>query len=464
MEKNGSSALGKKKLSVAELMCYGIGNCIGSGIFVSMGSGIGFTGRSIPIALIVACIVVLFAYAYKTLMAGMFVLPGGNYSQQALLQPPLLVGVSAISTVFTGLAFAMYAISIVEYASTVFPGIERYGKWIAVAIITVFFLTTFFGGKFMGKFNLVLVAVLIFSLLVYIVVGLPQVKLENITPAQNGYFKGGASGFIMAVAMMSFACQGATMPIAMTADAKEPKRSLPKAIIAASVVVMVVYCLIGIVTTGILPVEQVADKSLGVVAKEIFPYGVFVVFIIGGACFAIATSLYGAIASVQHPLMATIKDGWLPAFLGKTNKKGYPWMMMLILYIIAVVPVFVEIGLQDLISLMMIPVMVLNLINNILMFKLVKKYPKAWENSFFHMPKWAFVITNILAILCDLLISVALFTTMKSGDQYVIIIMLAVLFGYSFYRLKAKKVNLHDLEAAKREAEQYAEESLAETK
>ena len=154
----------KKKIGVAELMCYGIGNCIGSGIFVSMGSGIGFTGRSIPLALIVACIVVLFAYAYKTLMAGMFVLPGGVYSQSALLQPPILVGVSAISNVFTGLAFAMYAISIVDYASTVFPAIEPYGKWIAVAIVTIFFLTTFFGGKFMGNFNLILVAVLIILL------------------------------------------------------------------------------------------------------------------------------------------------------------------------------------------------------------------------------------------------------------------------------------------------------------
>lgn len=450
----------KKKLGVAELMCYGIGNCVGSGIFVSMGSGIGFTGRSIPVALIAACAVVLFAYAYKTIMAGMFVLPGGNYSQQALLQPPLLVGVSAISTVFTGLAFAMYALSIVEYASTVFPQITPYGKWIAVAIITIFFITTFFGGKFMGKFNLILVAVLLVSLLVYVVVGLPQVDFSTANPFGEGYFKGGATGFIMAVAMMSFACQGATMPIAMTADAKNPKRSLPKAILLASLVVMVIYCLIGIVSAGILPVEQVADKSLGVVAKEIFPYGVFVVFIIGGACFAIATSLYGAIASVQHPLMATIEDGWLPAFLGKKNKKGYPWVMMLVLYVIAVVPIFVNIGLQDLISLMMIPVMVLNLINNILMFKLIKKYPQAWEKSFFHMPKWAFCVTMALAILCDLLISVALFTTMKSGDQYLIIIMIAVLFGYSFYRIKSGKVNLSDLERAKAEAEEAAQKSI----
>lgn len=450
----------KRKLSVAELSCYGIGNCIGSGIFVSMGTAIGFTGRSITLALVVACIVVLFAYAYKTLMSGMFVLPGGNYSQSALLQPPLLVGVTAISSIFSGLAFAMYGLSIVEYASIIFPQIEPYGKFIAIGIITLFFATTFMGGKFMAKFNLVMVGVLIISLLVYIFAGLPKVDFSTANPFSEGYFSDGPFGFIMAVAMMSFACQGATRPIEMTPDAKDPKRSLPKAILIASFVVMIVYVLIAIVTAGVLPIEQVADKNLGVVAEKIFPHAVYVVFTLGGACFAIATSLYGAIAGVQHPMLATIDDGWLPAVLGKKNKKGYPWVMMLVLYIVAVVPVFVDMGLDDLISLMMIPVMILNLINNCLMFKLLKKYPDAWKNSFFHMPKFAFNITIVLAIIADLLISVSLFTTLEAGDQYFLIGMVVFLFAFSFYRIKAGKIDLKALEIAKAQAEKAVEESI----
>ncbi len=453
----------QKKLGVAELMCYGIGNCIGSGIFVSMGSGIGFTGRSIPIALVVASIVVFFAYAYKTLISGMFALPGGNYSQAALLQPPILVGVSALSNIFSSLSFAMYGIAVVEYAATVFPGLLPYKTVIAIGIITLFFLTTLLGGKFMGRFNMIMVVVLMIALLVYIIVGLPQVDVAAISPGNEGYFSGGVVGFFMAVAMMSFACQGATMPIAMTADAREPKRTLPKAIILASLVVMVVYVIIGIVSSGVLPVEEVANRNLGVVAKEIFPYGVFVIFIIGGACFAIATSLYGTIAGVQHPMLVTIEDGWLPAFLGKKTKKGYPWVMMLTLYLIAIIPIFVDMGLQTLISLIMIPVMILNLINNVLMFSFVKKYSRAWEKSFFHMPKWAFNLTIIFAILCDALISIALFTTLKKGDQYIILAMIVGLFGYSFYRLKAGKVNLHDIERARREAEEEAARSLEES-
>ncbi len=448
----------KKKLGVLELSGYGIGNCIGSGIFVSMGTGIAFTGRSITLALIVACFVVLFAYAYHTLMAGMFVLPGGKYSQAALLQPPLLVGVSAISTVLTGLSFAMFALSITEYAETVFPSIAPYKKWIAVAIITVFFLTTFLGGKFMAKFNLVMVGVLILSLIIYIVVGIPKVDFSSANPMSEGYFADGPIGFIMAIACMSFACQGATMPIAMTKDAKEPKKSLPKAIILASVVVAIVYSLIGIVSSGILPIEQVADKNLGVVAEQIFPRPIFIIFVIGGACFAIATSLYGAIASVEHPLMRTVEDGWLPKILGTKNKKGYPYVMMIILYAIAIIPLFTDMGILEMISLMMIPIMVLNIVNNILMIPLVKKYPNAWKKSFFHMPKWAFYITVGLAVVADLLISVALLTTIESVYEIIaIVVMIVAIFGYSYYRLKAGKVNLHDLEVAKAEAEKLAE-------
>lgn len=242
----------KKVLGVPELTCYGIGNCIGSGIFVSMGVGIGYTGHSITLALILASIVVLFAYAYKTIMAGMFVLPGGRYSQAALLQPPLLVGVSAISTVFSGLAFAMYAISIVEYAATVFPRIAAYDKQIEILILTLFFATTLLGDKFMGKFNMIMVVVLMVALIVYVAVGLPRVDYATVSPASEDYFYGGPIGLVMALATMSFACQGSTLPIDMTSHAKEPKKSLPIAILLSSLIVMVVYCIIGIVSSGIL--------------------------------------------------------------------------------------------------------------------------------------------------------------------------------------------------------------------
>ncbi|MCI8711857.1 MAG: APC family permease [Ruminococcus sp.] len=451
---------GKKKLlGVPELTCYGIGNSIGSGIFVSMGVSIGYTGHSITLALALACVVVLFAYAYKTVMAGMFVLPGGRYSQAALLQPPLLVGASALTTAFSGLAFAMYAISIVEYAATVVPQLAEYDKIIEIAILTLFFVTTFFGDKFMGRFNLIMVVVLIFALLVYTFVGLGRVDWSTVNPASENYFSGGVAGLFMAVATMSFACQGSTLPIDMAGQSRNPKRSLPIAIMLSSLIILVVYCLIGIVSAGILPIEDVAGKNLGVVAKAIFPYPVFVIFIIGGACFAIATSLYSTMAGVRYPILATVDDGWLPKFLGKRTEKGYPWVMMLLLYATSILSIFVDLGLQDLISVMMIPTMILNTINNILVVGLARKYPKAWEKSFFHMPMAAFRVVMGFATFCSLLITAALFTTMDTKGQILIVVLMVAVFGYCAYRLKADKVNLTDIGRAKAEAEKAAMEA-----
>ncbi len=450
----------KKKIGVFELACYGIGNCIGSGIFVSMGEGIGYTGKSIPLALIFSCVVVLFAYWYKTLMSGMFALPGGRYAQQALLQPPILVGFSGTSLIFGGLSFAMYGLAVVEYAAKVFPSIEPYEKWIALAIITVFFLTTLLGGKFMGKFNAIMVVVLIVSLIAYLIVGLPKTDFSVINPVQDDYLGGGVMGFIMAIALMSFACQGATMPIDMTEDAKDPKKSMPKAILISSAVVMVIYVLIGIVSVGVLPVEQVEGENLGEVAKAIFPYGVFVVFIIGGACFAILTSLYSTIAGIQYPLLQAVKDGWLPEFLGKKTKRDYPWLLMLIMYVVAVIPVFTETPLSDLVSLIMIPTMILNTVNNVLMFKLVKKYPDAWENSFFHMPKGLLNASLVFATFCSFLITAALFTTLKLFQVGIMAALVAAMFGFSYYRIKKGKIDLSEFEHAKLEAQKAAEETI----
>lgn len=178
-----------------------------------------------------------------------------------------------------------------------------------------------------------------------------------------------------------------------------------------------------------------------------------------GACFAIATSLYSTMAAVRYPILATVDDGWLPKFLGVRTKNGYPWVMMLLLYATSILSIFVDLGLQDLISVMMIPTMILNTINNILVVGLTRKYPKAWEKSFFHMPAPAFRVVMGFATFCSLLITVALFTTMDTKGQILIVVLMVAVFAYCAYRLKANKVNLTDIERAKAEAERAAMEA-----
>ena len=54
----------KKKLGLFNIFSLGVGGAIGSGIFVMMGFGIAYTGRSIVLAVSVGCLYMLLAYLF----------------------------------------------------------------------------------------------------------------------------------------------------------------------------------------------------------------------------------------------------------------------------------------------------------------------------------------------------------------------------------------------------------------
>ena len=441
-----------KQLTVGDLVGYGVGNCIGSGIFVYMGLAIGFTGRSVSIAMLVASFAMLFAYAYNTLLAGTLPLSGGKYAQSAVLQPPLLAGVSAVTQIIKSMAISGFAISIVKYAKIPFPQLEAYESLIAFVIMTLFFLSTIKGTKFMAKLNMIMVLVMVVSLTVFIVVGVPQVQPGAFSFNDSEYFSGGPLGFACAVAVMGIACQGSTMLVSYASDAKKPTRSIPIAILITTVIVGILYMLIAVVASGVLPVSEVANQSLAVVSKVMFPYPVFLIFILGGACFAIATSLYGTISSLKYPILSAVEDGWFPEFIGKKTKNGYPWVTMLITYFVGVLPIVCGMGLDQIASYLMIPIMFLSMLNNILFLKIPKKYPNAWKRSFFHMPMPALIVVIILSMAADLLVCAAMFTTLGKNDKIIVPALMIIIFLYSYFRMKSGKVSMKSVEEARRQA------------
>ena len=72
-------------------------------------------------------------------------------------------------------------------------------------------------------------------------------------------------------------------------------------VVGALFCLALIYGLMAVVAAGVLPIEQVANKNLALVAQTIFPNWLYVIFIIGGAVFAIATSLISGIAMMRLP-------------------------------------------------------------------------------------------------------------------------------------------------------------------
>ena len=198
----------KKLMNLFDLTFMAMGGIIGAGIFSSVGEGIGVTGRSITLALIVGMAFQMSQQVRYVFTSSMFKVSGGMYSQDALVLNPYLTGVAGVMLFINALNWAVYGISIASYLGDLIPVLKNFPELTAAAALAVFFVIGYIG---VSAFTKVLNA---FGILKFVALGL--FIFYGITKVQAGgfegepYFYGGTADFFTAIALMSFACGGAT--------------------------------------------------------------------------------------------------------------------------------------------------------------------------------------------------------------------------------------------------------------
>lgn len=434
----------KKKLKLFDLISIGVGSVIGAGIFSMLMSGLAMTGRSISIALVCAMAVTMLQQVRSIFMSSMFALDGGMYSQQALILPPVFTGITVICFVFSNFSFSVFGISIAQYLAQLVPALAPYQTLLGIVILTVFFLISVRGSGFIAKVQNVMILCMYAALALFLVFGFLRGGTAQAVEAP--YFSDGILGFLMAVAVMSFTCNGASNVINLSADAENPKRNIPLGVILSAGIAALIYFLLGHVAGSVVPVTDAATSTLGSVAQSIMPKGLYIFFVVGGAIFALATSLLGGISAISAPIVAGAEDGWLPKAMAKRTKSGFPWVVMLIMYLMAVIPAALNFTLDTIVSFILVPSMVVNIIGICLSFRLPQKYPDTWSKCSLHCPYWLYCLLLVLSIAASLI--TAVFSLMGLGTVGLVgnLILTVFLFGFSFWRLKTGKIDLKSIQ------------------
>lgn len=281
-----------KKLGLWNIIGLGLGGAIGTGIFVLLGYGIAYTGRSISLVVAIGCFFMLLAYWYNLAMPAMFVMKGGDYSMKAMLFNPFMSGVSAWMILVNGLAMSSYSVALAQYLAIAIPSLQNHQTLVAFIAMTLFFLSTIKGSRFITILENIITLVLVASLVIFVVFGLPKVDFANtFSSADGGFFHGGFTGFVSALAVMGWACQGTTMaPVSMAAVTKNPKRTIPLGII--------IITLLQVANDGWLP--SVFKKT----DKNGYPYAIYLLFYVI-SIFPIVTgrSLDAIVSQVMIPTM-----------------------------------------------------------------------------------------------------------------------------------------------------------------
>ena len=244
----------------------------------------------------------------------------------------------------------------------------------------------------------------------------------------------GIGGFLTAVAYLGFATGGATVILGVSAECKNPTKDIPFVIIVTTVSVAILYGLVATAAAGVLPVAEVANQPLTLVANQILPQPLYVLFIVGGAMFALATTLNSQIMSCTKPVMQSCEDGWFPQSLASLSKFKTPWKILIIYYVILVVPILLDLQISQISSIVQILGYINNLIFTITAMKLPKMFPEAWEKSQYKVPTPVF--NTLMIITCIAILIQASFMIKSMTPQLIIfnVATMAVGFIWAFYR------------------------------
>lgn len=161
-----------KKLGLWNIIGLGLGGAIGTGIFVLLGYGIAYTGRSISLVVAIGCFFMLLAYWYNLAMPSMFVMKGGDYSMKAMLFNPFMSGVSAWMILVNGLAMSSYAVALAQYLAIAIPSLQNHQTIVAFVAMTLFFLTTIKGSRFVTILENIVTIVLVVALALFVAFGI----------------------------------------------------------------------------------------------------------------------------------------------------------------------------------------------------------------------------------------------------------------------------------------------------
>jgi APA family basic amino acid/polyamine antiporter len=327
---------------------------------------------------------------------------------------------------------ASYAIGFAQYADALIPHLNL--KLVAAGVIVFCFVTNYFGVKTAARFQGFMVLVLIFSLLAYVVTGLGQVESYAVYVEPAHVFPSGFGGFLAAAFLLRLGLIGSEYVSELGDETRNPGKLIPLVMGSSLLIVTVLYMAIGVVATGVLPLEEVSGKNLAAVAKTLFSPGVYVLFVAGGVMLSLVTSLNAIFAWCTRGLYMATEDGWLPESLAAKNKYGTPYIFLSIFFFLGITPIVTGMSLASVTILGNAVGLIFGLFPVVALYNLAKRNPESYAKAVFRLPVW---LTKALPIFSVVVYSYGIYLSREFiGWQgfTALTVYTAIAIGYAYYR------------------------------
>jgi APA family basic amino acid/polyamine antiporter len=317
----------KRTLNLFDATSIGIGAIIGAGIFVVLGIAVGYAGPAVIVSMIIAGTVALFTALSFSELGSAIPKEGGTYQFAYEMISPFAGFISGCLWLFgQTVAGAAVSLGLASYFVGLFPFFPL--KIVAVSAALALTVLNLMGMKHSARVNNVLVVIKILILCFFVAVGVFQVNPQNYSNfAPNGFF-----GILQGAGFVFFAYLGFGRIAALGEEVKNPKRTLPLAILLALAISVILYVVTGLVATG-LQNHRILAGSGSPIADAARATGSFPVFaaVSFGALVATVSVLLTNLLGLSRVSFAMAKNGQLPRPLAKIHSKlGTPYLTIFI--------------------------------------------------------------------------------------------------------------------------------------
>ena len=322
-----------RNLTAFDLVFLGIGSVIGTGIFVLTGVGAAlYAGPGIAISFILASVACTFAGLAYAEYSSMVPVSGSAYAYTyASLGEfmAFLVGWNLIleytvtcSTVAAG--WSGYVVGLLTSGglnlSIDFLKVPAEGGIINLpaVFITMFLCILLVRGTKESIFiNRILVFVKIAVIFIFLCLAIPNIDVRNWDPFLPFGYQGIASG----AAIVFFAYIGFDAVATSAEEAKNPSRDVPIGILGSLAVCTLLYFIVAMVLTGIVPYTQLNNAEPVAYALRVigYPFGSAIVAV--GAICGITTVLLVLLYGQARVFFALSRDGMIPKGICRVHKK-----------------------------------------------------------------------------------------------------------------------------------------------
>lgn len=309
----------QRVLGLKDAVAVGLGAIIGAGIFVVTGVAAGVSGPAFIVGLMIAGIVASFNALSSAQLAAVYPQSGGTYEYgYRLLNPALgfsagwmfvLSKLSAAGIVAIG--FGSYFHQLLPYFSPMVYSVS------AIVLLTV---ANLWGIQKAGFINISIVLVTLLALLYFVVGGLPHVQMSNFEP----FAPFGIKGVAESAAILFFAFTGYARIATLAEEVREPRKTIPRAIIITIAVAIVLYAAVSVVALGVLgaPAMSGTSSPLQLAANAMAAPGISLVVTLGAST-AMLGVLLSQIMGISRMLLAMGRRNDLPHFFELIHNRTY---------------------------------------------------------------------------------------------------------------------------------------------